>query len=271
MNISIELKTALGQLLMREFRPPPGTRNKRKAAPGFLIADADITFLVKRHGTPSATVGRPSAIPPSFVQAGCSVSGPPEILRDGTGQSLGKVTGRNPRWTMILCRCSRSGRATGHPCRWHHRRCHRQSPHACLPRYVHAGISERIVRAGQAGRRSARRADAASQHVDRPRYRDVQVGDQSVRKRIDPAMDWSSWPRAQASCTNTSEATFRTWRMTLNSHRRFNRAVGPRWLPGSCGVRRKPPGSDAASGPPAPCACHRPRPRFLHSRSGRRR
>jgi hypothetical protein len=31
------------------------------------------------------------------------------------------------------------------------------------------------------------------------------------------------WPRAQASCTNTSEATFRTWRTTLSSHRRSRR------------------------------------------------
>src|SRR6516225_11393178 len=47
------LKTAVGQLLTREFKPPGGDQ-EREAGASLLVADANLALLVKRHGNSSS-------------------------------------------------------------------------------------------------------------------------------------------------------------------------------------------------------------------------
>src|SRR6202008_4034204 len=51
LNASIALITAVGQLLTRELSPPPGVTKRGKTGARLLIADADIAFLIERHGS----------------------------------------------------------------------------------------------------------------------------------------------------------------------------------------------------------------------------
>jgi hypothetical protein len=51
LKASIALKTAVGQLPTFEFRPPPEGDQQWEAEACFLVADANVTFFVDRHGS----------------------------------------------------------------------------------------------------------------------------------------------------------------------------------------------------------------------------
>jgi len=70
LKISMELKTAFGQLLMR-VQAAARHEEQRKTAASFLISDPNITLFVKRHGTFSQQKPRQPSLP---WQQSCSVA-----------------------------------------------------------------------------------------------------------------------------------------------------------------------------------------------------